>query len=78
MVHPRIDAALREQLKGIFLAMHESDEGREVLAPLMIDRFFLPHNEAYDPVRQMAAEARGHVGKSAGFAAGVDLDEEGR
>ncbi len=58
VVHPRIDPSLRERLKKIFLTMHEEEEGRKVLSPLMIDRFTLPNNRAYDDVRRMAALAR--------------------
>lgn len=58
VVHPRIDLALRERLKQIFLTMHEDEEGRKVLAPLMIDRFILPDDRSYDDVRRMAALVR--------------------
>ena len=58
VVHPRIDPALRERLKQIFLTMHENGEGRKVLAPLMIDRFILPDDRSYDDVRRMAALVR--------------------
>ncbi|MBI3989923.1 MAG: phosphate/phosphite/phosphonate ABC transporter substrate-binding protein [candidate division NC10 bacterium] len=58
VVHPRIDPSVRERLKQIFLTMHEDEEGRKVLAPLMIDRFTLPNDRAYEDVRRMAALAR--------------------
>lgn len=55
VVHPRIDADLREVLEQVFLTMHEDEEGRRVLAPLMIDRFVRPDTRNYDGVRRMAA-----------------------
>jgi len=58
VVHPRIDPDLRERLKQVFLTMHEDEEGKKVMAPLMIDRFIPPHDQAYSPVREMAALVR--------------------
>lgn len=58
VVHPKIDPALRERLQQVFLTMHENEEGRKVLAPLMIDRFILPDERAYDDIRRMAALMR--------------------
>lgn len=57
VVHPRIDPELRAQLRQVFLTMHEDPQARSILAPLMIDRFALPDDAAYDPVRRMAALA---------------------
>ncbi len=64
VVHPGIDPAMREELRRVFLIMHESEEGRRVLAPLMIDRFILPNDRAYDPVRQMAKDASGFISEA--------------
>ena len=58
VVHPRIDSTLREDLKRVFLTIHESEQGRKLLEPLKIDRFIPPDDASYDPVRQMAEKAR--------------------
>lgn len=57
-VHPRIGPALRDRLKQVFLTMHDDEEGRRVLAPLMINQFILPDGRSYDEVRKMAAVVR--------------------
>ncbi|MHC4402023.1 MAG: substrate-binding domain-containing protein [Planctomycetota bacterium] len=64
VVHPHIDATLREEIKEVFLDVHLSKEGQAVLAPLMINRFIPPNDSSYDPVRQMAEEARGRIGQT--------------
>lgn len=71
VVHPQIDPILREELRRVFLTMHESEEGREVLAPLMIDRFIRSSDRAYDPLRRMVEELSGvsvaGIGGRAGY-----------
>jgi len=64
VVHPQMDAALRRELATVFLDAHKSQQGRAVLAPLMIDRFILPDDSSYDPVRAMAEEARGRIART--------------
>lgn len=54
VVHPGIDPDVREALKRIFLTADEDAQGRRALAPLMIDRFEVPMDEAYNDVRRMA------------------------
>jgi phosphonate transport system substrate-binding protein len=55
VVNPRMDPAVREKLRHILLAMHESPEGKEILAALGIDRYEVPADSLYDDVRQYAA-----------------------
>ncbi len=55
VVNPKMSPALRERLRRVLLAMHESPEGREILAGLGIDRFEVPPDSLYDDVRQCAA-----------------------
>jgi ABC-type phosphate/phosphonate transport system substrate-binding protein len=64
VVHPDIDPALRDQLEGVFLSLHEHQEGRAVLEPLMIDRFIVPDDRSYDLVRQRADEARRRIAQT--------------
>lgn len=78
VVHPRIDPALREELRRIFLTMHESEEGRWVLAPLMIDRFIPPTDRAYDPVRRMADEHYALINEALGLGAENPGENEDR
>lgn len=54
VVHPRMDALLREQVQAALLAMHEDPAGREALSRVGIDRFFLPDPRIYDSVRRAA------------------------
>lgn len=54
VVHARLDPALRESLRKIFLTLHEDAEGQGVLQPLRIDRFVPPNESGYDDVRRMA------------------------
>ncbi len=43
----------RERIRNLLLAMHQDQEGKKILAELMIDRFIPPRDELYDSVRQM-------------------------
>ncbi|MCX7794208.1 MAG: phosphate/phosphite/phosphonate ABC transporter substrate-binding protein [Thermodesulfovibrionales bacterium] len=47
------DPELREKIKNILLNMHNDPEGRKVLDAIMIDRFIIPKDSDYDPVREM-------------------------
>jgi phosphonate transport system substrate-binding protein len=55
VVNPKINPALRERLRRVLLAMHESPEGKEILAGLGIDCYEVPPDSLYDDVRQYAA-----------------------
>jgi phosphonate transport system substrate-binding protein len=55
VVNPKMPPELRERLLRILLAMHESPEGREILAGLSIDRYEVPPDSLFDDVRQCAA-----------------------
>jgi phosphonate transport system substrate-binding protein len=59
VVHPRLDPTLKTRLQELLLAMHQDPQGREILAALRIDRFVLPNDAAYDPVREMRRRVRG-------------------
>lgn len=51
VVSPAIDPALRENLRSILLAMHQSEIGRGVLKQLNIEKFIEPEDGLYDDVR---------------------------
>lgn len=59
VVHPRLDRVLKEQLRTVFLTMHQNTEGQAILAALGVDRFLPPNTTSYDSVRMM----RDHVGR---------------
>ncbi|WP_422880232.1 PhnD/SsuA/transferrin family substrate-binding protein [Moorella sulfitireducens] len=54
----RLDENTKERLRNVFLTMHEDEEGRRALANLLFDRFFVPDDRAYDPVREMIRKMR--------------------
>ena len=58
VVRPGLDPALKEKLKGILLNMHDDEKGGKILGALLIDRFVVPDEKAYDPVRDMLANVR--------------------
>lgn len=58
VVHPRLDPALKEQLRQAFLDMDDDPDGRRILPSLMIDRFVPGDDSAYDSVREMRSFMR--------------------
>ncbi|MFZ5825296.1 MAG: phosphate/phosphite/phosphonate ABC transporter substrate-binding protein [Bacillota bacterium] len=53
VVGPGLDEATRRQLEKLFLELHETPEGAAILKALRIDRFVIPPDSAYDPIRRM-------------------------
>lgn len=53
VVRNDIDGELKERLRQIFLEMHLTGKGREILAKMMIDRFQIGKDSAYDSIRAM-------------------------
>lgn len=58
VVNPRLDAALKAELRSILLGMDEDSHGRAVLQGLGVDRFVVPDDSIYDSVREMRAFLR--------------------
>jgi len=54
VVRRSLPAELKERIRRLLFAMHEDTEGRQILKELMIDRFIMPREEWYEPIRQMA------------------------
>jgi phosphonate transport system substrate-binding protein len=50
---PHLTAELKEQLRDIFLGMHEDPEGREILNGMQLERFVRGNDSAYASVREM-------------------------
>ncbi len=53
VVRPDLDVKTKERLRNIFLNVHKDAAGREILKGMMIDRFVLVNDAAYDSVREM-------------------------
>jgi len=48
-----LDPLLKKRLKSIFLTAHEDPRGRAILDKMMIDKFVVINDSAYDSVREM-------------------------
>lgn len=48
-----LDAGTRNELKRIFLTAHENARGKAILGKMMIDRFVVIQDSAYDSIRRM-------------------------
>ena len=59
VVHPGLGAELKDRLREAILGMHEDPRGRAILEDLLIDRFVVPDQASYDPVRTMLRTLRG-------------------
>lgn len=53
VVHPDLDPISKAELKRVFLAFHQQESARTVLANLQIDRFAEGNDAMYDTVREM-------------------------
>lgn len=53
VVPKELDSHLKEELRSIFLHMHEDAEGRKILKKITIDRFTEVSDATYDTVRTM-------------------------
>ncbi|MCL4552370.1 MAG: phosphate/phosphite/phosphonate ABC transporter substrate-binding protein [Candidatus Marsarchaeota archaeon] len=56
VVSPALDSPLRQRLQNLLLGLHESDEGRAILAGLGIDKFVVISDDEYDSIRQMKTQ----------------------
>jgi phosphonate transport system substrate-binding protein len=50
-VHPNLDPKLREAILSVLLKMHEDDKGKSILTKLQIDRFVIPEEDLFAPLR---------------------------
>jgi len=53
VVRPGMDPKLKERLRAVFLNAHKDPKGREILKNMMIDKFVLLDDRAYDSIREM-------------------------
>ena len=57
VVSTRVDKPVRQRLRRLFLTMHETGAGREILARGGLDRFVAAADQDYNPIRVMARAA---------------------
>jgi phosphonate transport system substrate-binding protein len=55
VVRANLDPKIEKKLRKIFLNMHKDPEGRKILDGMMIDKFVLIDDSAYDSIREMKA-----------------------
>jgi phosphonate transport system substrate-binding protein len=53
VVRANMDPQLKEKIRAIFLDAHKDERGREILKHMMIDKFVLIDDHAYDSIREM-------------------------
>jgi len=53
VVRPGMDPQLKGRLRAIFLNAHKDAKGREILKHMMIEKFVLLDDHAYDSIREM-------------------------
>jgi phosphonate transport system substrate-binding protein len=51
VVHPQLNAELKDRLRQVFLEMHQEEKGKKALAELGVDGFVSPDDRAYDSIR---------------------------
>ncbi len=59
VVNPALAPDLKSRLREAILGMHEDPRGRDILDGLMIDRFVVPDQSSYEPIREMLRRVRG-------------------
>jgi phosphonate transport system substrate-binding protein len=59
VVHPDLGTGQKAALRDMLLTMHQNEAGRDVLASLMIDRFVVIGDSAYDSVRRALDQVKG-------------------
>ena len=59
-VRKGLDPALKKELRAVFLNAHRDERGKELLDKMMIDKFIIIEDSAYDSVREMKSWISGH------------------
>lgn len=59
VVHPALAADLKASLRATILELNSDPEGQAILTSLGIDRFVVPDQSIYEPVREMLRHLRG-------------------
>jgi phosphonate transport system substrate-binding protein len=55
VVRPGLDPETKKQLQHVLLTAHEDEKGKKILSNMMIDRFVVIDDRAYDSIRKMKA-----------------------
>ncbi|MDQ7784773.1 MAG: phosphate/phosphite/phosphonate ABC transporter substrate-binding protein [Desulfomonilaceae bacterium] len=63
VVSPSLSRETGERIRDVFVTAHEDSVGRRILDGLKIDRFIVPRDEWYDPVREMLTHVRSQSGR---------------
>ena len=58
VVHPHLNAQLKEALRAVLLNMDQDEQGKAALSHLLVDRFVLISPDAYANIRGMALQLR--------------------
>jgi phosphonate transport system substrate-binding protein len=66
VVRPGMDPELKERIRAIFLNAHTDATGRELLKKMMIDKFVLIDDHAYDSIREMKSFVDSHAAQGKG------------
>lgn len=53
VVHPKLNAKLKKQLRDVFLNLHKDKEAAALMARVKIDRFETTEDEKYNSIREM-------------------------
>ncbi len=59
VVHPALSSELKQQLREVFLHLHEDPQAAPLLKNLQIDRFVTGNDAMYDSVRKMQQDLKG-------------------
>ncbi len=59
VVPPRLSEELKQQLRETLLGMDGDYQGKAILSSLMIDRFVVPDQSTYEPIRVMLRKVQG-------------------
>jgi phosphonate transport system substrate-binding protein len=57
VVRPGLDPELKEKLRKIFLNAHKDEKGRKILKGMMIDKFVLIDESAYESIEEMTSRS---------------------
>ena len=53
VVHPQLPRQIKEEIKKVFLGLHEDPEGKKILSELLIEKFIVPDDSSYNSIREM-------------------------
>ena len=62
-VRKGLDPALKKELRAVFLNAHRDERGKELLDKMMVDKFIVIDDSAYDSVREMKSWISRHKGR---------------